>query len=283
MRLRLGDAWRLGWANLAGHKARSVLTILTVSILFGLILGLNLVLQGLEKTILTASVEETAGKVYLKVEFDTGMSAKTMTDVELLDLGWVKKAEIIEAEAKTFGGKKAGTLTTLWGEQRVQIMSLEPGFQEVGEFSAIPGGQLELEGFNFLNWPLSGIYVISSLGSMVMIDDDLESTEDYLRKWIEERYRKAEENYVGMIAAEPDMNEEERRETYEYLRGGALKATRAMIIEFENTEDAVRYGLQEREGEMRHMAINDLFSNTVDAARSFASDEKSILILEIIL
>ena len=63
MGLRLRDAIRIRWGNVAEHKGRSLLTVATIAVLFGLVLGVNFVLQGLEDTIVAASVISTEGKV----------------------------------------------------------------------------------------------------------------------------------------------------------------------------------------------------------------------------
>ena len=63
MGLRLPDAMRLSWANIAEYKGRSVVVVATVAILFGLVMGVNFLLRGLEVTLLDASVAKTGGKV----------------------------------------------------------------------------------------------------------------------------------------------------------------------------------------------------------------------------
>lgn len=69
MGLRVTDALRLSWSNIAEHKGRSAAVVLTVAVLFGLIMGVNFVLDGLEKTLVEASVERTEGKMYVETSF----------------------------------------------------------------------------------------------------------------------------------------------------------------------------------------------------------------------
>lgn len=66
MKLKLSDAIRISWSSVGGHKVRSLLVAGTIAILFGVVLGVNFVLQGLEDTVVAASVVPTAGKVYIE-------------------------------------------------------------------------------------------------------------------------------------------------------------------------------------------------------------------------
>ena len=49
MGLKFSDALRLSWSNIAEHKKRSVAIIVTISILFGAIMGFNFMLEGLRE------------------------------------------------------------------------------------------------------------------------------------------------------------------------------------------------------------------------------------------
>ena len=41
MGLKFSDALRLSWSNIAQHKKRSAIIILTISLLFGVVMGFN--------------------------------------------------------------------------------------------------------------------------------------------------------------------------------------------------------------------------------------------------
>ncbi len=64
-KLRFGDALSLSWRNIVQHKGRSVIIILTIAILFGVLMGVNFVLRGLEVSALNASVAKTDGAAYV--------------------------------------------------------------------------------------------------------------------------------------------------------------------------------------------------------------------------
>ena len=67
MGLKFSDALRLSWSNIVQHKKRSVAIILTISMLFGIIMAFNFMLQGLRGTILNAALQTNDGKVYLQI------------------------------------------------------------------------------------------------------------------------------------------------------------------------------------------------------------------------
>ena len=69
MGIKFPDVLRLSWSNIAEHKARSAIVILTISIIFGLLMGINFVLRGLETSLINASVINTNQKVYLQTKF----------------------------------------------------------------------------------------------------------------------------------------------------------------------------------------------------------------------
>ena len=91
MGLKFSDALRLSWSNIAQHKKRSAIIILTISVLFGVVMGFIFMLQGLRGTILDAALQANDGKVYLEtwyqsiVEFGSGEveKADSVEDLEV--------------------------------------------------------------------------------------------------------------------------------------------------------------------------------------------------------
>lgn len=69
MGLRFSDALRLSWSNIAQHKKRSAIIILTISVLFGVVMGFNFISSGMEKTTLEASAGQTGGEVYIEARY----------------------------------------------------------------------------------------------------------------------------------------------------------------------------------------------------------------------
>lgn len=83
-RLSFRDALSLSWKNINQHKGRSVIIILTIAILFGLLMGVNFVLRGLEVSALNASVTNTGGVAYVSSSYQNPLSvseSKVTSDV----------------------------------------------------------------------------------------------------------------------------------------------------------------------------------------------------------
>lgn len=71
-RMWLVDAIKLARANLAAGKGRNLATIVVVGTLFGLVLGVNFVLQGLENTLMNCANEQTDNIIYMVSERPRG-------------------------------------------------------------------------------------------------------------------------------------------------------------------------------------------------------------------
>ncbi len=63
--LRCVDVLRLSWASIVGHKNRSCLVVLMIVAFFGVILAISMMYQGLENSVLSASVDNTGGAAYI--------------------------------------------------------------------------------------------------------------------------------------------------------------------------------------------------------------------------
>lgn len=88
MGLRFSDALRLSWSNIAEHKKRSAIIVLTISLLFGVIMGFNFITSGMEKTTIAATAGQTGGEVYAEVWYrqnEGGTWSETIEDAEKVD------------------------------------------------------------------------------------------------------------------------------------------------------------------------------------------------------
>lgn len=70
MKLKLTDAVRLASSNIWNYKLRSVAIILTISIIFGLVMGVNFLFAGMRESMLQASLINTDGYSYAAVYVD---------------------------------------------------------------------------------------------------------------------------------------------------------------------------------------------------------------------
>ena len=105
MGLKFSDALRLSWSNIGEHKVRSAIVILTISIIFGLLMGINFVLRGLETTLIDASVIPTGGKVYLETKFSNNHYGKA--------------EERLAERLQKYHGQAVGTYTTYQGQPKI--------------------------------------------------------------------------------------------------------------------------------------------------------------------
>lgn len=70
MSLKISDAFRLSYSNISQHKKRSAIIIFTISLLFGIVMGLCFIVSGIEKTIISASARQTKENIYVQVEYN---------------------------------------------------------------------------------------------------------------------------------------------------------------------------------------------------------------------
>lgn len=109
MGLKFSDALRLSWSNIAQHKKRSAIIILTISLLFGVVMGFNFMLQGLQGTILDAALQTNDGKVYLETGYQniSSMNEGDFTRVANLE----SAQELVRNAVQDYHGKIVGELT----------------------------------------------------------------------------------------------------------------------------------------------------------------------------
>lgn len=78
--LIFSDMIRLSWANIAQHKSRSIAITLSISALFGMIMGIYFILAGLETTLLEVSSQKTDGKFYVITYLQTNNGTSPITN-----------------------------------------------------------------------------------------------------------------------------------------------------------------------------------------------------------
>lgn len=84
MKLKLTDAVRLASSNIWNYKLRSVAIILTISIIFGLVMGVNFLFAGMRESMLRASLINTDGYSYAAVYVDNRVVNNSGRRKELL-------------------------------------------------------------------------------------------------------------------------------------------------------------------------------------------------------
>lgn len=76
--MRLAEAWRLARRELTAYRTRSIATVVTVGLLFGLVMGGLLVWRGLEHWQLGYASAETGGEVYLASSYEGARATEVL-------------------------------------------------------------------------------------------------------------------------------------------------------------------------------------------------------------
>ena len=256
MGLKFSDALRLSWSNIAEHKKRSVAIVLTISILFGVIMGFNFMLEGLRKTILGAALQANDGKVYLEVGYQE-LAGFGPGRVEKVD-SEAKLDEFIKEGVTRYHGKIIGeklnhqfnnifeTITPAVAESisgeidlssvpEDKVAVLMPAetspyaavdredYYIVGTYPATQQGSPTLPGLNPVNLLLSMVYGSGINARPLIIDNDSEAVHNYFLKLAQQK----------VYSGSPYASAEEYLET-------VVPQTR-YIVEFPNYESAVNY------------------------------------------
>ena len=256
MGLKFSDALRLSWSNIAEHKKRSVAIVLTISILFGVIMGFNFMLEGLRETILGAALQANDGKVYLEVGYQE-LAGFGPGRVEKVD-SEAKLDEFIKEGVTRYHGKIIGeklnyqfnnifeTITPAVAESisgeidlssvpEDKVAVLMPAetspyaavdredYYIVGTYPATQQGSPTLPGLNPVNLLLSMVYGSGINARPLIIDNDSEAVHNYFLKLAQQK----------VYSGSPYASAEEYLET-------VVPQTR-YIVEFPNYESAVNY------------------------------------------
>ena len=109
MGLKFSDALRLSWSNIAEHKKRSVIIILTISLLFGVVMAFNFMLEGFRGTILDAALQSNDGKVYLKTGYQNIAPENEGEFTQVADLEVAQK--MVRDAIEDYHGQIVGKMT----------------------------------------------------------------------------------------------------------------------------------------------------------------------------
>ena len=140
---------------------------------------------------------------------------------------------------------------------------------------------MELGVGNPLNFLLSGVSS-KYVHYPVLVDDGSGVVQEYLKGRIDIHRQRQEEKFAEMVAADPEMDEEDYRDTYDYIMSQAIQADRAAIFQFDDPQKAIAYALQPYDY-ANYLMQQDLFSNTISVARSFAGLKNMLVVIEVIL
>ena len=129
-KLKFFDCLILGWKNIAGHKGRSAIIVITISVLFAAVLSFNTLLNGLERTFTNAVSSNSENKFYVATNFEPETVACFENVKERCILTPVPENsdEIIQKRLTRYHGYKVGTMyerSFYWTEERPNLQTGE--------------------------------------------------------------------------------------------------------------------------------------------------------------
>ena len=255
MGLKFSDALRLSWSNIGEHKKRSLIIILTISLLFGVIMGFNFMLQGLRGTILDAALQANDGRVYLEVSYQeiAGFGSGRVEKVDNKEkLDKLLKDEITRYHGKIIGEKSSYQFNNLFytitpeiaenllgkldlsniPDDKIAVLmpietsiyaTVDPDYYTIGTYPTTQQGSPTLPGLNPANLLLGMVYGSGIDAYPLIIDDGSEAVKNYLLKLAEK-----------MVANNSNYGSAEK-----YLQDHSPH--KCYIVEFPSYEDAVSY------------------------------------------
>lgn len=153
MGLKFSDALRLSWGNIAQYKKRSAIIVLTISLLFGVIMGFNFIASGIEETMVAASAGQTSGEVYIEArygswgsnaDFESIGSPEELTQISLVSTIDEEADQKVRERVAEYGGEIAGYYCyyQLDYPYRVIDKSVVEQFIDVELWESVPEGKM---------------------------------------------------------------------------------------------------------------------------------------------
>lgn len=302
MGLRLYDALRLSWRNIAQHKVRSAMIVMTVSILFSAVMAFNFVLDGLDKTVFDAAMKASNHKVYIATGYSEVSSSNqgeyykvnNLDDAEKLieesirqhhgqvvgqiaqynigDSRWVINKELATRFSNLdFSKLKDNQVPYIGPKAEAESFgeylmnadgSKDKLLAKVGTYPVTKPGGLFLSGNNPLNLLLSRLQV--SGGYPLIVDDGSDKVIQYLQN----------------------------QASYSSLNQEITPDIQQVVAEFDNYNDAIAYywdivsdnnilmDVETLNGRKYIMHSNEIFSNVIGAELSIRNLHNTLVIIE---
>lgn len=282
--MRLSDAWRLGYANIKTHKGRSIAAIITISILFGLVMGVNFILQGIQNSLMPYAEAVTDGTIYVR-SYVRGSNGPAT----------------IEKRLAKYHGEKIGTLTDIDINGMEHILYISPEIVQPWvevDFDTVPEDKLA--------------YLITNSAKEFLAQNELFPGEEYrLGQYYDLGERGVEvgtipaagENTSLHLGESPDWNPLDlilagissgyRDDVLVVERGNDWRPEKyvaekvSIVAKFDNVRDAYNYIQMNDENEFNYSALQaearEIFSSQTGIYGAVRNAEKKLGILEIIL
>lgn len=287
MNLRFSDTLRLATRNITAYKLRSFTIIITISIIFGLLMGVNFLFAGMRRSMLEASVIPTGGESSIVIKYsglssslrdtldreidkshgkrigtitnyEIGMRQFTVASLEIFqnytnpDQLTATPADRVPAllDAETYESL-AGTLNKQIIDDEYYIVGDMP--QTLGDMPQLPGK------FNPLNFPLLGSGTSSWRPMFAVVLDDGSGKVD---------------DYIGTLRQQAILDDDYNDSETVY-----------QVVKFDDLKDLSRFVAvaESSNSSSEPVAISSLFSNTAGIVQEFLWTDHMISIFEIIL
>ncbi len=115
--MKLKETFKLSRRELIAYRTRSRATIITIGVLFGFLLAILLIIQGLENVVIKYAGHATNGEIYLASSYENAQDDELILD-----------------RVQTYGGE----IITLTDTQKEQISEELPTSATIAKFSSLP-------------------------------------------------------------------------------------------------------------------------------------------------
>ncbi len=317
MSLRFSDALRLSWSNVTGHKGRSASVVISISLLFGLIMGFCMVLAGVEDSVLKATTAASGDEIYVR----TGI-LPTVDDPSWWEALPKDAEKIVEQRVRNYGGEIVGEVAD-YDIRRVQKVNNEIFYNSI-EYHVLSGkfieGILDRSGINVPDGKIPvllserqslsvedekeffevGEFMSTSVGVLTLSGDfnpinlvfslvnDLDAASMYLlddgsgvvQRFLDENIAEAREEYKEVLDWERGDGVYQVWD-YDVARFNTAKGAARYYDDY--ISDGKKYGYKvETNGKYRYV-IKDLFGRTIGVAAAFYSFNAYIWMFGVVL
>lgn len=320
--MRVRDTLKLSTLSIVQYKGRSLVIVLTISVLFGLLMALNFVMNGIEKTAVEANGLQLGGKNYIVTSYASQSSHEGRyvasvdewtAETQVLDMPERARQQIEERVAKHHG-KIVGETWNIRTDREWQIVTLDavrdfvtedlakvpedklPILKQVGnqEFQTSRDDETTLQETTYVVGTYPGVKVERDL-------DEYDGWNYYPTlargNLLNFLLRKVVGGVNGRVMVIDDGSGKVERllqqEVADLLGNGesvlAVKADKDIIVEFDNQDDAIEYDLERGmlgvslpESNPRFY-IYELFGGILYTAEGFNALRLKLLVAEILL
>ncbi len=295
MGIKFSDAAHLAAQNVVSYKLRSLAIVLTVSIIFGLIIGINFLFTGLRTTLLDASTIKTVGASYVVARFKN-------------TAGYNSREERLAERAKQHHGEKVGSITDYqiagMPNSTVASYDLFQPYIDQAKLASLPSDRLPVllipdasrfsDADNYKEIFATDYYAVGELPTTPTIgDSSLPGELNLLNLSIKQssRYPVWYSYGFGVILDNGDgrvqnyiqskLDQAEDQSAYNSIKDYD-------VIRFDNYKDLTGFidasdAEEHRLGRPTTLEISSIFSDTASIAQGFFDTDRALFVIETVL